>query len=47
MDLKYEYEHLGANANAVDEILAGKTSFAQVFKKFFLGNLGQIVISKM
>ena len=30
VDLTYDYEHLGTNAKALDDLLAGKGKFAEV-----------------
>lgn len=29
-DLTYDYEHLGDNAKALDDVIAGKSQFAKV-----------------
>lgn len=34
VDLTYQYDYLGANSNILDEILEGKSEFAQVLFNF-------------
>lgn len=31
VDLKYDYDYLGSKSNVIDDLIAGKQSFAQVF----------------
>ena len=35
-ELTYDYEHLGANASAIDDLLSGKSPFYKVFKILYL-----------